>query len=215
MLKKIQKLILALLVLANLATPALGLPANSKTNHALLHLALLVGNIVIPIIPNAIEGKRERKEDPSKAINAPASWRISYKHLIDLYNLFKKEEVKESETPKTFKQKWTEFTQTHKTSAWLIYEQLAALAISGVYGAWAKRYLAIIAKCYVNGDVFNRLTHISHLPEKCRDGRAIWFPYGFTQRKPNEVIVDPYLIFYSLRDSRWHIHPESPTKEKK
>ena len=211
MLKKIQKLILAFVLLANIATPALGLPANSKKNHALLNGAILFANIVIPSIPNAIDGIRERKEDPSKAINGPSSWSISYKHLIDLYNLFK-----EGETPKIFKQKWAEFSQTHKTSAWLIRAQLAALAFSGACGAWTQRYRAIIAKCYVTGDVFLKrvhdsspLPHLSKVTEKSRDGRALWFPYGFMWTEncnENRTETQSLLIFY-VANGKFKRHP--------
>ena len=180
----LKQIILCALVCANLAIPAFGafnisslealyaiaahqfkslncremikesIPENTKTNHAKLHLSLLAANIFVPMMINTLSGIKQHGIKGFIALDNKKE--IVTSNLRALITLFKKEEVKEGETPKTFHQKWTAFAQTHKTSAWLIRAQLAALAFSGACGAWAKRYYAIIAKCYATGAVVKK-----------------------------------------------------------
>ena len=177
---KVLTLSLALLGAANIPAitileycglPPITLTENTRSNHTYLHAGLLLANLFIPAIVNDVS---EIKANgwPKHGTIPPA---IAYKHVTDFYQLFKKEVVAEGQTPKTFRQKWAEFAQTHKTSAALIQAQLAALALSGICGAYTQRKYAYIGYCYARGKVVET---VHYVPENWKDGRLIYTKQG-------------------------------------
>jgi hypothetical protein len=135
------------------------IPANTKANHAKLHASLLLVNLVVPAIVNTAAHLKANGLTDTKT-----SFSTGFKHVSDFCQLFKKEVIAESETPKTFRQKWAEFAQTHKTSASLIKTQLAALTLSGLCGAYTQRKYGYIAYCYATLNVHRKDVKSGKLP---------------------------------------------------